>query len=80
MDKDIAAVDDKGLVERLRNCATNLHDAPWAKPTVTEAASRLTVLRVALDEIANARWPSVDGDDPVKRIQALARRALSGEK
>lgn len=29
-----------------------------------------------LEEIADATWPSVDGDDPVKRIQRMAREVL----
>lgn len=48
------------------------------------AADRITALqraneklREALDEIAYARWPSVNGDDPVRRIQGLARAAIN---
>jgi hypothetical protein len=33
-------------------------------------------LSAALEEIAYASWPSVGGDDPVKRIQDFAKWAL----
>jgi hypothetical protein len=35
--------------------------------------------RTTLDEIAYANWPSVNGDNPVDRIKALARQALAAK-
>jgi hypothetical protein len=39
--------------------------------------AEIETLRSALDEIAYARWPSCNGDDPVTRIQAFAKDALA---
>jgi hypothetical protein len=45
-----------------------------------EAADTIEALHEALDEIAHASWPSFNGDDPVKRIQAFAIAAISSRR
>ena len=51
--------------------------APQMAEAIISASSTEERLREALDEIAHASWPSVNGDDPVKRIQGFALAALT---
>lgn len=58
--------------------AGTMADAANALEALSITRTEPTSLLSALDEIANASWPSVNGDDPVKRIQDFAKQAMAG--
>jgi hypothetical protein len=49
---------------------------PEAEAAYSILKPRIERFKATLDEIAHARWSSVNGDDPVKRIQDFAKAAL----